>query len=479
MGLLDRQVCQANPLIEARKHMNTSEMRLFVLGLQDVKPHIKDGSLYDVEFRETRISSSELRELFSNNAADRGSFGSITNLKRHIKKAFDCIIEIQIGKRGFALYHIYQKMLYTDDGELIIQFDNCMKPYILDLLGKGYTRYSVRTVFSLTSSYGWRIMELLLEKQGYFQRGENKVYRKLTISELRQKLNVPDDKYVGRIDNLKSRVLEIPIKEINEKTIYHVWYEPYKDSGKTAGFTIWMEYKEGVHPNQKTVETIDAETDGIPSASASRPVILPADREGLRALMTQEKFTAKQINSLLKKWPLENIRESYRIADEQANKLHLEGRDRTKYLKFCVEKNIAAERNQAAEIVQREQDAIAEKKRKEREMSEAFKTAGFATNDEPRGNGFESAGKILHSTTSVLKPELKTNETAETEEAEIEKTPKPKELKPKELTEGQLGIIKGFVKTGVSENMLDSTARGFGYPSWQAMKKARKELRSL
>lgn len=44
--------------------MNTSEMRLFVLGLQDVKPHIKDGSLYDVEFRETRISSSELRELF-------------------------------------------------------------------------------------------------------------------------------------------------------------------------------------------------------------------------------------------------------------------------------------------------------------------------------------------------------------------------------------------------------------------------------
>lgn len=345
--------------------MNTSEMRLFVLGLQDVKPHIKDGSLYDVEFRETRISSSELRELFSNNAADRGSFGSITNLKRHIKKAFDCIIEIKIGKRGFALYHIYQKMLYTDDGELIIQFDNCMKPYILDLLGKGYTRYSVRTVFSLTSSYGWRIMELLLEKQGYFQRGENKVYRKLTISELRQKLNVPDDKYVGRIDNLKSRVLEIPIKEINEKTIYHVWYEPYKDGGKTAGFTIWMEYKEGLHPDQEAIETIDAEAVGSPVAPTSNSMLLPADSKGLRALLTQEKFTSVQINSLLKKWPSEDIRESYRIADEQAKKKHLTGRSRTKYLKTCIEQNIAAERIQKAEIIQREQDAIAEKSRKQ------------------------------------------------------------------------------------------------------------------
>ena len=98
----------------------------------------------------------------------------------------------------------------------------------------------------------------------------------------------------------------------------------------------------------------------------------------------------------------------------------------------------------------------------------------------PEGQGPHGYTRgILHSTTSVLKPELKTNEAAETEEAEIEKTQKPKELKPKELTEWQLGIIKGFVKTGVSENMFDSTARGFGYPSWQAMKKARKELRSL
>lgn len=474
MGLLDRQVCQANPLIEARKHMNTSEMRLFVLGLQDVKPHIKDGALYDVEFRETRISSSELRELFSNNAADRGSFGSITNLKRHIKKAFDCIIEIKVGKRGFALYHIYQKMLYTDDGELIIQFDNCMKPYILDLLGKGYTKYSVRTVFSLTSAYGWRIMELLLEKQGYFQRGENKVYRKLTISELRQKLNVPDDKYVGRIDNLKSRVLEIPIKEINEKTIYHVWYEPYRDGGKIAGFTIWMEYKEGIHPDMETVETIEAEAVGSPSTPASHPVLLPADRDGLRALLTQEKFTAIQVNSLLKKWSPEDIRESYRIANEQAKAKHLKGRARTKYMKFCLEKNIAAERNQAAEIVQREQQAKAEKQQQEREMTEGFKRLGIMTANESRGTGLKTTGEILNGMRDVPESKSTVQEPAILKEATEES-----DVTPRELTSGQLEILRAIAKSGLSEEHLDGLARRYGYPSWKAMKKDREALRSL
>lgn len=431
--------------------MNTSEMRLFVLGLQDVKPHIKDGSLYDVEFRETRISSSELRELFSNNAADRGSFGSITNLKRHIKKAFDCIIEIKIGKRGFALYHIYQKMLYTDDGELIIQFDNCMKPYILDLLGKGYTRYSVRTVFSLTSSYGWRIMELLLEKQGYFQRGENKVYRKLTISELRQKLNVPDDKYVGRIDNLKSRVLEIPIKEINEKTIYHVWYEPYRESGKIAGFTIWMEYKEGVHPDQEAIETIDAEAVGSPADPTSNSMLLPADSKGLRALLTQEKFTSVQINSLLKKWPSEDIRESYRIADEQAKKKHLTGRSRTKYLKTCIEQNIAAERIQKAEIIQREQDAIAEKKQKTNDMSEGFKAIGLTTDRKYRGDKIETIGDVLEKTKII-------QEFSAHSESDVHE-------KVRELTDNELAMIKK-IKDAANHDQLEKIAHDFGYKSW-------------
>lgn len=255
-------------------------------------------------------------------------------------------------------------------------------------------------------------------------------------------------------------------------------YEQYREGRRIAGFTIFMRFKEGaaiptVGESDKEPPAIEGEI--ISQEPASHSALLPADRDGLRVLLKHEKFTDVQINSLLKKWPHEDIRASYCIADEQANKLHLEGRERTKYLKCCVEKNIAAERNQAAEIVQREQDAIAEKSVRNVKCLKRSKPLVLRRMTNRAAMGL----KVLVKSCTVLKPELKTNETAETEEAEIEKTPKPKELKPKELTEGQLRIIKGFVKTGVSENMLDSTARGFGYPNWQAMKKARKELRSL
>ena len=478
-SLFNASVYQSNELVEAIKDMNTSTYRLFLLGLSKLRPHLtnNDDVTYDKHFPVTVITHKELKELF------KGNSGSLINLKKNLGKAYDTHITINTKSGGFYFEHIYRKMKYEPEIGLQIQFDEAMEPYLLELIDKCYTRFMMKNTFFLESTYAWRLCERMLELQGFLTKHKRKeVSRKFTIEELRTALGVPDGLYEGRMNNFKKRLLDEPIAEINKKTSFSMRYEQYKEGRRIAGFTIFMRFKEGaaiptVGESDKEPPAIEGEI--ISQEPASHSALLPADRDGLRVLLKHEKFTDVQINSLLKKWPHEDIRASYCIADEQANKLHLEGRERTKYLKFCVEKNIAAERNQAAEIVQREQDAIAEKKRKEREMSEAFKTAGFATNDEPRGNGFESTGEILHSTTSVLKPELKTNETAETEEAEIEKTPKPKELKPKELTEGQLGIIKGFVKTGVSENMLDSTARGFGYPNWQAMKKARKELRSL
>ena len=79
VAILERDVVQANPLIEARKEMNVTEMRLFVLGLQDIKPRIKDDTLHDVDFRETIIPYSELKWLFGNDF-----YGNIRNMKKQL-----------------------------------------------------------------------------------------------------------------------------------------------------------------------------------------------------------------------------------------------------------------------------------------------------------------------------------------------------------------------------------------------------------
>lgn len=242
--ILNKTVIQANPLIEARKEMNVTEMRLFVLGLQGVKPHIKDDTVYDVDFRETLISTNQLIGLLGQ------TYGSITNLKKQLEKAYDSKIILNYKNGGFEFKHIYEEMKYIPEQGLIIKFDNKMKPYILELVGQPYTKYKVKALFSLSSAYAWRILELLLAKQGYFKKGYQDVYIEYEIKQLREVLNVKNDLY-KLVNNLRRRVLDEPIKEINDKTDYFVWYDVLREGRKIKGFRLWMKVKKNLTETDK------------------------------------------------------------------------------------------------------------------------------------------------------------------------------------------------------------------------------------
>ena len=43
---LREKIYQSNPLIEARKYMNNIELKIFILGLQGVNPHISNKDLH-------------------------------------------------------------------------------------------------------------------------------------------------------------------------------------------------------------------------------------------------------------------------------------------------------------------------------------------------------------------------------------------------------------------------------------------------
>ena len=61
------EVYQANPLIEARKPMNALEMRLFLLAVAAVNPHLSEkDKYYDHEFKELHLKPGELKVIFGN-----------------------------------------------------------------------------------------------------------------------------------------------------------------------------------------------------------------------------------------------------------------------------------------------------------------------------------------------------------------------------------------------------------------------------
>lgn len=379
VSILEKEVVQANPLIESRKHMNLSEMRLFLLGLQGIKPNIStDGNIHDVEFHDIWVSPSQLESLFS------GKTASITNLKRHIKSAYNGFIELSFEGGGFGLRHIYAKMDYFPQQGLLIKFDDEMKPYILDILNQSYTRYALKHIFPLSSEYSWRIMELLLEYQGYLKRGKSYIYRKFTLSEIRFLLNVPEGKYEDRMNNFRKYVLDNPIEEINKKTVYHVWYDAYKEGRKIAGFTFYMERKNDDDDGAAVPPEEVAALDDVPTTDK---------REMLARLMNPDRWniTETAARRLVQKYPLEyldaNIRYAYKYRDKKNN---LGG-----WLMSCIEKDEAGREREREAIKKAEDEHEKEKARRRAEVRERVLNAVFDDDDtedappmsegEPRG----------------------------------------------------------------------------------------------
>ena len=393
LSILEKDVIQANPLIRAKKEMNLTEMRLFVLGLQDIKPHITDDVIHDVEFHETIISHTVLTELFGTD-----NNGNIANLKKQAEKAYDNKIILSYKDGGFGFRHIYQKMDYIPNKGLLIKFDDEIKPYILEIINQAYTKYKVKAFFSLSSVYAWRLLESLLEKQGYLKQGHKEIFLILTIEEVRFRLNVPDGKYEGRINNFRKYVLDEPIKEINDKTDYFVWYEVQKTGRKVTGFKFWLKLKKAA----ETVETIEenpSQEKEIPAVFAPASVL--SDKDALKAAMEAEGMSKAAINTWLKKYGVEGAAASWRLAVEHANsrtETQHKGTQRKKYIKACMERNIAytnnVEAELKAEIDEREKRAAEEKKQAIKAMQEGFKKIGFAS-PERKGSDLESTGSML------------------------------------------------------------------------------------
>ena len=235
--VLRNDVYQSNPLVNSRKVFDLLGMRIFLLGLRGLNPHFSEqDKYYDKEFPKLFIPTSKLTELFGNTKY-------LAELKPACKKLFDTIIELNSVNGGFELYHLFRKLKYEPGEGLYLQFDELLRPYILDLFQtKGYTRINVEYLFKLSSPYAMRLLELLLQYQNIkFFKELMEIKRKMTVEELRFTLNVPEGAYVDRMDNFKKFVLDDPIKEINTRTPYIVRYETIKDGRKVVAFEFTMD----------------------------------------------------------------------------------------------------------------------------------------------------------------------------------------------------------------------------------------------
>ena len=235
--VLRGDVYQANPMIQARKDFGLMGMRIFFLGLQGINPHLSDKDrYYDEDFKDMFIPTNKLTKLF-------GNTNYLFKLREACIKLFDATVELNYADGGFKLMHMFEELEYRPRDGLYLQFSRKMRPYILDLFeSRGYTRINISYLFGLSSTYAVRLFELLLQYQNIetFKQTQE-IRRKFTIEELRFVLNVPNGAYADRVNNFRSRVLDVAVKEINANTPYIVRYVTVKEGRKVIAFEFTMD----------------------------------------------------------------------------------------------------------------------------------------------------------------------------------------------------------------------------------------------
>lgn len=298
-------VYQANPLIQARRHYGIIEHRLFRLAIADLRPKLKNSLYYDEEFRPFHMTAKEVLDQFQGeDGGERHSlYERIFEAHKNMMGSY-----VQIGTaKSHTLFPVFDMIKFDVKEGLSIQFHRSMKQFLLDLEQGGYTRSLLRLAFSLSSTYALILLELMLQYQG--RQKEGRIERDLDIEELRFSMDVPENAYDGRIDNFRRFVIDSAIREINEKTDYHI--EPKYgllrgQYNRVTGFHFVMHLPNDKKQDQELIAPADGMEErlkkyGIHWSTARRLSKMPHVGECLQiALENIQKGTAKNPAAYIK-----------------------------------------------------------------------------------------------------------------------------------------------------------------------------------
>ncbi len=248
-------VVKDNVLINASYNLEVTEQRLILLSIIRAR---ETGQGITADSR-LQIHASDYANRFdvTKEAAYDALKNAVNNLferKFSYKEYTDNNKEIVVKSRWVS------QIAYIEDSAVLeVIFAPAVVPFITRL-EKHFTSYQMKQVAQVTSKYGIRLYELLIQ---WREIGKTPV---LEINDFRFKLGIEDTEYKNMSD-LKRRVIDPAIKQINEFTDITVTYEQKKSGRTITGFEFKFKLK-NQPPKEKKISkdqnTIDMFTNMTP-----------------------------------------------------------------------------------------------------------------------------------------------------------------------------------------------------------------------
>lgn len=221
-------IVKDNALINASYNLDLVEQRLILLAI--VEARRTNQEITPREFLTIHISS--YIDEFGINERNKSVYESVKNAcKTLFERKFTYEKMTEKGNIKKITSRWVQSVAYVDNEAIVqLKFSDDVSPLITNL-ERQFTKYNLEQVAGINSKYAVRMYEMLIAWQS-----QSKTPM-ISIEELRNRLGVLETEY-NLMADFKKRVLDLSIKEINEKTDIQATYEQHKQGRKITGFTF-------------------------------------------------------------------------------------------------------------------------------------------------------------------------------------------------------------------------------------------------
>ncbi|MBK3394529.1 replication initiation protein [Psychrobacter sp. M9-54-1] len=238
-----------NAVINAAYELSVNEQRLILSAMAQIPKgepvdakhaycvtrddFIRLGVHPDTVAREIRSASKDLmkKSLFIDTEIGELEFHWLSEVLRYDKNAGEKLKAKYPNPEDYSkyiqmlrAYNLMDSLMPSDDDNVVVRlvFNERIVPFLSELR-KNFTQFNIEDVAGFSSSYSMRLYQAMMQFK-------STGYRKIKLVDLRYMLAL-GDKYKATKD-LKVRVIDTAINEINDKSPYTVKYEMLKTGRK-------------------------------------------------------------------------------------------------------------------------------------------------------------------------------------------------------------------------------------------------------
>ena len=229
--LKNNLIVKSNQVIEASYTLTTIEQRLILSAIAQVPKgeEISDDVLYP-------LTTKNLVKLGGDEKASHKEF------KDAVNRLYERSIVLRDGDESDSFRWIQEKV-FNGSKVAFIRFSKPILPFLSNLKAE-FTKYLESDIVGMSSPYSIRFYELIMQ---YSSVG----HREISLENLRWMFQL-QNKYPVWAD-LKKRVIEQAIKEINEHSPYNLTIEPKRTGRKITSIVLKFQDKKSLKtPKEST-----------------------------------------------------------------------------------------------------------------------------------------------------------------------------------------------------------------------------------